>query len=202
MEISLFFCAILFLDLYLLAFTYISTKSYHFQDEKAVKVKYYIITSWVVSLLYHFALWLMSSEEMRTAYYQLGIAITLGSLIFTIGHFCFYFSTIKFNNKIYNTAMFLENRRQIFELLRGILYMYHLIRDIMDKDSEILQMMRWNQFDILLEEMADEAQPYVHTSSYNREDLEKLTGVKLWMENMLMIIEQHPNYKDVSKSTH
>ncbi len=63
------------------------------------------------------------------------------------------------------------------------------------QDSEIWHMMRWNEFDVMLEQMMGEAQAYVQATSFSQEDLDKLAASKLWLENMLMIIEQHPKIK-------
>lgn len=199
LEIGLFFCTILFLDLYLLAFTFLSTKISVQQAEKTFRAKYSIIAAWVGSLLYHFVLWLMSPSFQLLLYYQAGVAITLGALVFTLAHFCIYFSSVKDYHRVESKSRYLENRREAYELLQSILYMYNVMSDVVKRDPEVGHMMRWNQFDTMLEQMVYEAQPYVQAVSFSKEDLEKLIGVKLWMENMLMIIEQHPTHKNILK---
>ncbi|WP_236408400.1 hypothetical protein [Microaerobacter geothermalis] len=39
-----------------------------------------------------------------------------------------------------------------------------------------------------------EVEPYIQSSNFTEEDLETILGARVWMYNLLMIIEQHPMY--------
>jgi hypothetical protein len=201
LEIGLFFSSILFFDMYLLAFTLVSTKEFTRYQDKAARAKLYIIAGWVISMFYHFALWLMSQSMLHSLYYYIGILLTLGILFLTLTHFFSYFSFVKRDHSSHAKKRYLQHRREAYEQLKQVFYLYHLVRDLMDKDAEVKQMMRWNLFDQKMDNMLAEVEPYLSSSSFTREDLEKILGVKAWMDNLLLIIQQHPLHKNLNQNS-
>ncbi|RXT05848.1 hypothetical protein [Ammoniphilus sp. CFH 90114] len=199
LQISLFFSSILFLGLYLLAFIFVSTKKFNQTEEKVARVNLYIVILWVLSLLYHFILWLAHDTVIIPYYYYGGLALTWGVLLLTLVHFFAYFSFVRRDIRAQAKANDLGNRRHAYEMLKRIFYMYQIIHELMNKDAEVKHMMKWNHFDEKLEQMFLEVEPYIHTLSFNREDLEHILGIKAWMDNLLMIIEQHPLHHDLYK---
>ncbi|MEW9672046.1 hypothetical protein [Ammoniphilus sp. 3BR4] len=199
LQISLFFCSILFLDLYLLAFIFISTKKFVQTEETVARVNLNIVILWVLSLLYHFILWLATEKSMAPYYYYGGLGLTWGVLLLTLVHFFSYFSFVRKDLKAQSKVNYLENRRQAYEMIKRVLNIYQIIHDVMNRDAEVRQMMKWNQFDDKMERMVRELEPYIHELSFSRDDLEHILGIKAWMDNLLMIIEQHPMHHDLYK---
>ncbi|MBP1933941.1 hypothetical protein [Ammoniphilus resinae] len=198
MEISLFFSCILFLDLYLLAFAFITGKSTH-DINKVAQAKIFIIFLWVICLIYHFALWILIQAGLSQVYFYFGLALTLGALMMTLSHFTSYFYFVKRNSFYLAKGRIVENRKEAYENLKQILYMYHLVQDVSYKSPEVKQMLRWNHFDTRLEHFISEVGVFVQETSFTQEDLDKLTEIKAWVENLVMIIGQHPLHKDLMK---
>lgn len=199
LQMSLFFSSIFFLDLYLLAFTVASTKTFILQEEKIVRAKPLIIMTWVVSLLYHFSLWLASYPQLFPAYYYVGIAFTLGAFFLTLNHFHSYFSYVKWDNQALSKSLISEHRRQAYEALKRIIYTHQLVHETMERSPEVKQMMRWNHFDQQMERLILDMETYLQVTVFTKEDLENILGVKAWMDNLLMIIEQHPMHHGLFK---
>lgn len=199
LQMSLFFSSIFFLDLYLLAFTVASTKKFIQHEEKIVRAKPLIIVIWVVSLLYHFSLWLASHPQLISAYYYFGIAFTLGAFFLTLNHFYAYFSYVKWDNHVQTKALILENRRQAYEALKRIIYSYQVVQEMMERNPEVKQMMRWNLFDQQMERLVLDIESYLQVTVFTKDDLENILGAHAWMDNLLMIIEQHPMHHDLYK---
>lgn len=199
LQMSLFFSSIFFLDLYLLAFTVASTKKFIQQEDKIVRAKPLVIVIWVVSLLYHFSLWLASHPQLVPAYYYFGIAFTLGAFFLTLNHFYAYFSYVKWENQVQAKALMSENRRQAYEALKRIIHSYQVVHEIMERSPEVKQMMRWNLFDQQMERLILEMESYMQATVFTKDDLENIMGVHAWMDNLLTIIEQHPMHHDLYK---
>jgi len=198
MEIILFFSCILFLDLYLLAFAFISGKSTH-DIKKIAQAKIFIIILWGFCLIYHFALWVLTQVGMAQIYFYFGLAMTLGALMMTLSHFTSYFYYVKRNSVYQAKGRIVENRKEAYEDLKQILYMYHVIQNVSYKNPEVKQMLRWNHFDTRLEHFISEVGVFVQETSFTQEDLDKLSEIKAWVENLMMIIQQHPLHKDLMK---
>ncbi|WP_134704102.1 hypothetical protein [Ammoniphilus sp. YIM 78166] len=197
LQISLFFCSILFLALYLLSFIFVSTKNFAHED-KVTRVNHYIVILWVLCLTYHFILWL-SNGSLLSYYYYGGLAVTWGVLLLTLLHFYYYFLFVRTERKAQSMANRIEIRRQSYESMRRILMMYQLVHELMKRDAEVRQMLRWNHFDVKMERVVWEMEPYIHATSFTKEELDHLSGIEAWMDNLLVIIEQHPLHHDLYK---
>jgi hypothetical protein len=197
-ELSLFFCSVLFFVSYLLAFTFAASAKYSELEARVGRANLFIIWLWALSIFYHFGLWLKTSVALSDYYYLAGLAVTIGAFVLTFAHFCSYFSLIKKDNKVRIQNTLLKNRREAYEHLKSIFSMYDLIRGIMNQDPEVRQMIKWNQFDRKMERLIGEVEIYLNVTFFTPEDLEEILSVKAWLNNLLVIIGQHPLHRGFS----
>ena len=199
MQILLFLTSILFLVLYLLAFTVASTKTFIQTDEKVGRINYTILTLWVISLLYHFTVWLTSHSQLPPLIYYIGLALTLSAFILTIIHFTAYFSFVRKDGMAQIRKQSKDYRQQAYESLQRILYTYQVLLEIMEINPEVRQMMKWNGFDQQMDLWVGEMEDYLHVTTFTDRELRNILGVKAWIDNLGMIVEQHPLHRDLRK---
>ncbi|RKD21678.1 hypothetical protein BEP19_13655 [Ammoniphilus oxalaticus] len=199
MQILLFMTSLLFLILYLLAFIVASTKTFVQIEHKVIRVNYMIMSFWVLSLLYHFTGWLMSYASWSPLYYKLGVAFTLTVLILTLLHFAAYFSFTRSDRIARSRKQALEYRQQAFESIQRILHTRQIMLEVMDSNPEVLQMMKWNGFDRQMESWVAEMERFMNMTSFTDQELRNILGVKAWMENLMLIVEQHPMHRGLRK---
>ncbi|WP_027415104.1 hypothetical protein [Aneurinibacillus terranovensis] len=201
LEVGLFFLSIIFLDLYLQAFTVISTKPVHKFEGKHLRANPVLITCWVLSLCYHLGLGLLSSMWIQKIFYYAGLLFTLAVLLITLAHFLSYFAYVKMERKWAVEEIYASDQRNAYEMIRDSQSMYYWIQDVMKHNEEVRQMMLWNKFDRTMEEHMYDLQPYFQRTIFTNKDLERISAIRVWLENMRRVIEEHPNYQPAKLRT-
>lgn len=199
MQILLFLTSVLFLCLYLLAFTVTSTMKFVQRDDKVSRVNYTILVLWVISSMYHFTVWLTSHSQLLPIIYHIGLAITLSAFILTLIHFLAYFNFVRKDHVVQLKGQTGDYRKQAYESLHTILITHQVLLDIMEKNPEVQQMMKWNGFDQQLDHWVREVEEYLHFSAFSDQEVRNILGVKAWLDNLTTIVEQHPLHRDLRK---
>jgi hypothetical protein len=194
LEVGLFFLSVIFLDAYLQAFATISIRPPQKVETRLIRPNPLIIGLWVVSLCYHLSIGLLSSIYLPDWVYNAGLIFTLALFLATILHFLAYFAYSKKEHRWLKEEMYVSDQRKAYEMIRDCQSHYYWIRDVMENNEEVRQMMKWNHFDHNLEEQMYELQPYFQRTVFTKKDLEKIAGIGVWLESMRRIIEEHPNY--------
>ncbi|WCK55683.1 hypothetical protein PP175_07000 [Aneurinibacillus sp. Ricciae_BoGa-3] len=201
LEVGLFFISIIFLDLYLQAFTVISTKPVKKFEGKALRANPLLITCWVISLVYHMGLGLLSSMQIPLPYYFSGLVFSIGLLIVTLGHFFSYFAHVKLERKWAVEEIYATDQRNAYEMIRDCQSSYYWIQEAIKHNDEVAQMMKWNNFDRTMEEHMYDLQPYFQRTIFTNKDLERIRSIGVWFDNMRRVIQEHPNYRPVKTRT-
>jgi hypothetical protein len=201
LEVGLLFISVILLDAYLQAFTTISAKQVQKAEGQAIRANPFIISLWVLSLCYHLSIGLLSSIWLPDWVYYGGFLFTIGLLFATLVHFLAYFAYNKKERKWLEEEMYASDQRRAYEMIRDNQSQYYWIRDVMERNDEVRQMMKWNRFDYNLEEHLYDLQPYFQRTIFTNKDLEKIAAIQAWLDNMRRIIEEHPNYQNVKKQT-
>jgi len=199
MQILLFLTSILFLSLYLLAFTVASTRTFVQREEKVSRINYTILVLWVISLLYHFTIWLTSHSQLPPIVYHIGLALTLSAFILTLIHFAAYFTFVRKDYHVQLKKQSVDYRKEAYESLQRILHTHRVLLDIMEENPEVKQMMKWNGFDQQMDHWVGEMEEYLHVTAFTDQELRNILGVKAWIDNLTMIVEQHPLHHDLRK---
>ncbi|AMA73885.1 hypothetical protein [Aneurinibacillus thermoaerophilus] len=197
LEAGLFFLSVIFLDAYLQAFTTISTRPVQKMETRLIRPNSFIIGAWVISLCYHLGVGLFSSMYLPDWMYYAGFVFTLALFLATIIHFLTYFAYNKKERQWLLEEMYASDQRRAYEMIRDNQSQYYWIRNVMETNEEVRQMMKWNGFDRNLEERMYELQPYFQRTIFTKKDLDKIAGISAWLENMRRIIEEHPSYSSL-----
>jgi hypothetical protein len=200
LEVGLFFLSVIFLDAYLQSFTTISIRPLQKMEARLTRPNPIIIGCWVISLCYHLSAGLLSSMYLPDGVYYAGFIFTLALFVMTIIHFLAYFAYNKKERQWMIEERYASDQRRAYEMIRDNQSEYYWIRDVMKNNEEVRQMMKWNNFDRNLEEKMYELQPYFQRTIFTNKDLDKIAGIRAWLDNMRRIIEEHPNYS-VTKET-
>lgn len=196
LEAGLFFLSVILLDMYMQAFAVLSMRPTN-QAERFFRPNPFIIACWVLSVLYHLGMGLLSSRVLPNIVYYGGLIFTLGLLLVTILHYVVRFAFGKGERKVQEEEAYAREQRQVLEMIRDTQSDYYWIRDVMDHHEDVRQMMVWNGFDRMLEEQMYDLQPYFQRTVLTNRDIDRVMGIRAWFESMRRIVEEHPNYQQV-----
>lgn len=196
--ILLFLLSVFFLSLYVLAFFIVSTKTYIQSEEKTTRINYAILFFWIASFLYHFIGWLTVFSERPSLFYHVGMAIALTAFILTVIHFLAYFRFMRKEKFVIKRQEALKSRQLAYESIQRILRARQLVMEAMDRNPEVKQMMKWNGFDQQMDRWVTNIERCLRMTDFSDRELRNILGVKAWMENITMIIEQHPQHRGLS----
>lgn len=196
LEAGLFFLSVILLDMYMQAFAVLSMRPTN-QVERFFRPNPFIIACWVLSVIYHLSMGLLTSRVLPDAVYYGGFVFTLGLLLVTIVHYFARFAFGKGERKIQEEEEYAREQRQVLEMIRDTQSDYYWIRDVMDNHEDVRQMMVWNGFDRMLEEQIYDLQPYFQRTVLTNRDMDRVAGIRAWFESMRRIVEEHPNYQQV-----
>lgn len=196
LEIVMFFTSLLFLTFYLLGFMLTMVQSTH-KGEWVYATAHPVITAlFILSLFYHFFLWVTSGTAVfiDVLWYQLGVLLTLTGLCAALAHVYTFFSFKRFLREVTQKERMALITREAQEYLQRILRAAQKIKEYQESIPEIQQMLAWNFFDIKLERYLSELEPYFTKSIFDQGDVDYLAAANTWLENVILIIEQHPDY--------
>lgn len=200
LEAGLFFLSVILLDMYMQAFAVMSIHPAE-REKTFIRPNPFIIACWVLSVLYHLSIGLLSSRVLPDVVYYGGLIFTLGLLLMTIVHYFARFVFGRRERQAYEEEVYARDQRQALEMIRDTQSDYYWIRDVMENHEDVRQMMIWNGFDRTLEEQMYDLQPYFQRTILTNRDMDKVAGIRAWFESMRRIVKEHPNYQPVQTRT-
>ncbi|AIG28266.1 hypothetical protein GOP56_12555 [Brevibacillus sp. 7WMA2] len=193
MEMILFSASFTLLAFYLLGLTFVFSK----QGEAGGVNHQVIIYVWLGAILYH--LFVLVTNITNQHVYKAGIILFLGPLFLTIYHFITYLSALLQARREEEQTSVAALERTAYQLISEATKLYEEIRRLKTEFPEVEQMLNANQFAHKLEKYTLEMQQYLQVDSFQRRDLEFLEGHYLFIENILIIVKQHPGISESRK---
>ncbi|MBO8173226.1 MAG: hypothetical protein H0Z33_15220 [Bacillaceae bacterium] len=200
LESTLFFFSGLFLVIYLASFMSASGQYSEEQIHAMMTPNRFVIALGMLSTFFHLGLLLrLPSVEQGGIYlYQFAIICTVGGFLYGIVHYIRFFVHMSDWKKDQKKKQSARRNLQGREMLRDCLKYERMIREVVEKDTEIQQVFRWNRFDTQLEELMKHIEPYFQVDFFSEKDLDHLATVMESLKNIILVVEQHPRYRHLT----
>lgn len=190
MEMALFSASFTLLAFYLLGLTFVFSR-----QQEAGKVNHHVIIYvWLGAILFH--LFVLISGIANQHVYKAGIILFLGPLFLTIYHFITYLSALREARREQELATAVSYERTAYQLILEGTKTHGEIHRLKAEYPEVEQMLRANDFYHKLERCVLEMQQYLQAEKIERKDVEFLEGHYYFLENLLLLVRQHPGVKE------
>ncbi|WP_139491464.1 hypothetical protein [Brevibacillus dissolubilis] len=186
MEMALFSASFTLLAFYLLGLTFVFSR-----QEQAGQVSHQVIIYvWLGAILYH--LFLLITNIANQHVYKAGIILFLGPLFLTTYHFITYLGALRAARQEEASATSETYVKSAYQMIYEATQIHSDIQQVKAENPEIEQMLRANGFAVKMERYITEMQQYLQVENFTKKDMELLEGHYFFMENLHLLVKQHP----------
>ncbi|GAB7389069.1 hypothetical protein BSNK01_29070 [Bacillaceae bacterium] len=151
-----------------------------------------ILFYWIGLLALHLYLYL-SSEQVDPLLFRLGMTFFFAGLLLTGCHLVYLFAIAKMLLAAQRRSLSSRFRQEANEMIAETLFLYDAIRKAMQREPEVERMMRGNEFDDMMERAIGALRDHMRKTIFNRSDLQEIASIHGYLQNLWMIVQQHPD---------